>query len=475
MSFLADLAADPKSLVARMRAGQVEPVLLRTAVSAIKREESDSKAQLEATAELQSRLFKLHEQGSLGRLSRRDLREGCKVVLHPPLPLAANLDVLEALFAQVEQQQRRAAFFATIEAYVDGFSPEDPAVLGLAQKLRSLSSRWRWRPTDQWPSRLQEFDLLDPTKAPEAIARAVLASGEGWRQLLARAGLDTVGRRLGGLMEAAFRYACGLVRRMRGQDAISGQRTLIQWAEDETKHFAYPRAWPAFVEASLTPWASDEPSDHHKRVLIDMLDQFGGGDPRSNPQRWRTIEEQAPAAYAVLLRWLTRASVLQFFDVVDRLMPSHEAKLMWAYRRAFWTSYLISDGRTPTIDAAWVAFGSQGANLANRVARESGDPSYKSFGRQQDKAPDQAALIIKMGDMTIVEWSHSAKYQVWQRGEKGAPKLFEKIYPYGALYSAPLQDSHVSPSTYSWQKRLAKIIEGKTYFSPKSAWKPKRA
>ena len=103
----------------------------------------------------------------------------------------------------------------------------------------------------------------------------------------------------------------------------------------------------------------------------------------------------------------------------------------------------------------------------------SGDKSFNAFGKQSDKSPQHAALILQMGDFTIVDWSHSAKYQVWKRGDKGAPQLFKDRYRSGELYSAPIQESHVSPKTFSWQKSLARIIEGRIIYSPKASWRPR--
>ena len=119
--------------------------------------------------------------------------------------------------------------------------------------------------------------------------------------------------------------------------------------------------------------------------------------------------------------------------------------------------------------------GDEGARLANRAARDSGDKSFSAFGKQNDKSAAHAALIIQMGDLTIVDWSHNAKYQIWKRGEKGVPKLFEANYRNGALYNAPIDGSHVSPATYSWQRRLAQIIEGRPFYFQKPAWTPRRA
>lgn len=472
MTSLAKLASDPSILVVRMRVGTTEPTQLRRAIAKLKTTGNGSERRLEDIGEVQHRIAEWATSHSPRALSRRDLRAGCHAILHPPFPLAEQDAVLNRLTTEVERNKRRAAFFALIDAYLDGFEEKNPTIDTLARKLTGMADRWPWRETDNWPFRFDEFDLLNPDRAPDLLATEILRGHLGPDEVLRQAGLDTPGRKFGGLVEAAFRAACNLVKRMSGQDAISGQRVLISWAKAENGDFGYQKAWPEFVEASLVPWEIVEPSEAHKSALLEMLEKFGRGDPRAKPQRWRVVMDKAPGAYAVLMRWLTRASVLQFLDIVDRLMPDDAAKLMWAYRRAFWMSYLLSDGNSPGIDAAWVAFGDEGARLAEKVARESGDRSFTAFGKQHDKTAQHAALIIKMGDLTIVDWSHSAKYQVWRRGEKGAPDLFQDNYKYGSLYSAPLQDSHVSPRTYSWQKRLAQIIEGRAFLTEKRSWRP---
>lgn len=474
MTHLANLASDPKSLVARMRVGAPEPAQLRRAVAALNVQDEDAEADQDLDVDaLHVRIFSLSANNALDRLTRRDLREGCKAILHGQNPPAADRAVLTGLLEVVERNKRRAAFFAVIDAYLDGFNAADNTILSVAERLGALTSRWPWRPNDRWPERIKNFSLLDPAKAPKVLAEHILYSADSPRDVLREAGLDITGRRFGGLAEAAFRYACHLVIGMKDQQAVRGQRKLIEWGRNDSGDFGYKKSWPEFVEASLTPWEIVEPSEAHKSALLEMLERFGGGDPRANPQRWRTIMNDAPGAYSVLMRWLTRASVLQFLDIVDRLMPGHAEKLMWSYRRAFWTSYLLSDGSAPGIDAAWVAFGDDGARLATQAASDSGDKSFSAFGRHNDKTAQHAALILQMGDLTIVDWSHSAKYQVWRRGEKGTPELFKERYRYLELYSAPVQESHVSPKTYSWQKNLARIIEGRIFYSPKASWRPK--
>ncbi|GGB51600.1 EH signature domain-containing protein [Blastomonas aquatica] len=473
MTHLAKLVADPKLFAARLRVGAVEPAQLRRSVSGIVERGEKSAREVEEIGVVQQRIADWSVHDASLRLSRRDLRLGCQAVLHPPLPPAGDEAVLDGLLREVERNERRAAFFAVIDAYLDGFDDANETIMTLACKLEAMVSRWPWREKDDWPAKISQFSLLDPVKAPDVLANRILAGEKGALKVLQDAGLETAGRRFGGLVEAAFRSACHLVTRMKGQDAVTGQNVLIEWARDEGGRFGYQRAWPDFVEASLTPWELEEPSEAHKSVLLKMFERFGGGDPRTAPQRWRSVMDRSPGAYAVLMRWLTRASVLQFLDIVDRLMPDHASKLMWSYRRAFWMSYLLSDGSSPGIDAAWVAFGDDGAQLARKIARETGDKSFTAFGKQTDKSAQHAALILQIGDLTIVDWSHSAKYQVWKRGDKGVPALFKHKYNYKELYSAPIQESHVAPKTFSWQKNLAKTIEQRNFYSAKPSWRPR--
>lgn len=473
MSQLRTLIEDPKGLLARLRVRIPPPAALQGAVAAIEGE-AQGGGDPEALGILQSRIARIVRDHGAAALSRRDLREGCKAFLMPPDP-PGNQDALgAAMIEEVRRLERRAAFFALIDSYIDAFVPEDANVATLAGRLGPAAAAWPWRDSDHWPSHIADLELFDTAKAPTRLAALVLEGDDGPADVLNRLGLGTPGRRKGGLVSAAFARACGLVAHVRGADATKAQLRLIDWARDDNGALAYPRAWPDFVVACLAPWEKAEPDNAHKTRLIEVLERFGGGDPRMRPERWREVIDHSPDVYGLLLRWLTRASVLQFLDIVDRSLREADAKRMWSYRRAFWTSYLMGTGGGPQMDAAWVAFGDDGARLANQAARESGDRSFTSFGRQEDKSSQHAALIVRIGDLTIVDWSHSAKYNVWQAGDRGRPELFKQRYRLGELYSAPLQESHSAPANYTWQKKLARIIEGRTFWSEKPEWRPRR-
>ena len=80
---------------------------------------------------------------------------------------------------------------------------------------------------------------------------------------------------------------------------------------------------------------------------------------------------------------------------------------------------------------------------------------------------------MKIGDMTIVDWSHNGKCQFWRRGDANAPSLYQSSY-HSALYGAPQQEVHASPATYSWQRKVAGIIEERQFYSERTSWRPKR-
>ncbi|WP_312136404.1 EH signature domain-containing protein [Brevundimonas sp.] len=458
MKTLSALLDDTKSLLAPLKVHAPETILLSRAVAAIKRDVQ--KVDVEQTKALQLRVADLIRNSQQTSLSSRDLKDSCRTFFHPPHAPALQSDLRETLCDQVQTLQKRSALFALLDAYLDGFETSDEAIRWLAERLSQITSSWPWRDTDTWPEKIANFDLLSPDLAPLRLADEMLTSTHDQRRILDRAGLDTDGRRQGGLGLAAFIAACQQVRLLKGGTAVQPQKRLMDWASLSSTSLAYPTAWPQFAGALFEPWSSREPSPSHRAVLLDRAMAFAG-DPRITPQRWRPVEETAAGAYAIILRWLTQTSVRQFFDIVSETMTDRPD--MWRERRAFWEEYLDAN----QIDAAWVAFGSDGARRADRAARKSGDGSLSKYGRLSSgsgRTSQHAALIMTFGDTTIVEWSHNGAWNVWTRGDQGHPPLFRHNgharpdYDPSELMGAPTRGPHMS----GWQTKLARIISNQT-------------
>ena len=473
MTDLVSLLGRSDALSARLKVQSIEPVILQKFVASMPGI-GGPRLPPEQTAILQRRMHEAAANNAVSELKSRDLRDGCKVFLHAPEPLIENADTAHAIFRRGEIQGQRSALLALVAAYVDGFR-EGEQFAAFASRIRELLGRWKGRPIAPWPELDKSIALFEPTKAPTNIAAAVLGGDRTPAEILTRLGLDST-RQRSGLAEAAFVAATSIVAAKRGVSVIPVQERIIEWVKDADGGLMFAKALPNAVSALLLPWEDADPPPDHRARLVEVLQALGGGDPRTKPGAWRHVREHAPQAYAALMRWLTRASVFQFFDIVDRSLARDPAgRTMWAYRRRFWTAYLLGEEGAPMIEQAWVAFGNEGARLARQAAKENTEEGLAAFGRQEDKSETHAALIMRVGDWTVVDWSHSAKCNFWRKGTTGAPHLYQARYPSGTLYNAPHSASHYSPSTFTWQKNFAEIIEEKRFFVERRSWRPKRA
>ena len=472
MESLAELFAAQKEIVKRVKVSAPPPSQMRLAVASLTSAEVTIQNS-EETPVLQERIAEAILSNNIHTLSNRDIRAICNVFLHSPKPPGRDVELGDAIIAEVQHRNcRQAPVLALFNAYLDGFRLGDSDIIRLAGHLNNLTERIANRNADNWASRARKLALFDPHEGPAQLADRLLASFDPPSTVLAEASLNTEIRVRGGLAEASFCMGCLAVERANATQRMSMQRRLIDWARSQDNKMLYPGAFTQFATALLEPWAAKDPEDTYRSELIQILESAGGGDPRTNPARWRELKQQSPQSFDTLIKWLTRASVLQFLEIVGRSISDPAGRLMWNYRRAFWTSYLSGDDGGPKITKAWIAFGSQAASLAKAAARESGDNSFTAFGRQYEKSTEHSALILEIGDLLIVDWSHNGKYNVWQHGDPGKPEFFKTSYHEGQLYSAPLKDSHSSPSTYTWQRKLASIIEGRHFYYGKPSWKP---
>ena len=146
-------------------------------------------------------------------------------------------------------------------------------------------------------------------------------------------------------------------------------------------------------------------------------------DPRVSKARWHGVSEQA---LNIINQWLTTKSLSVFFDIIDRFEESH----MWANRRTFWTEL----NQEKQIDNAWVILSPNGSSLASEIARERNDSSYLSHGKVGSKyrqdSDEKCYFVMRIGDLTVVEGTHSFKVRLFKSQNQNAPDLFrtDRIY-----------------------------------------------
>ena len=69
-------------------------------------------------------------------------------------------------------------------------------------------------------------------------------------------------------------------------------------------------------------------------------------------------------------------------------------------------------------------------------------------------------LLLRVGSLTVVEWSHSGACRIWQSNSNRAPKLYQNRYQREVLM-ADSEERVVHDSRGNWQAKLHRIIRDK--------------
>lgn len=165
---------------------------------------------------------------------------------------------------------------------------------------------------------------------------------------------------------------------------------------------------------ALEATGTQEQRDDLRNFLIDNF-----RDPRVNKARWHGVSNKA---FKIINQWLTTKSLSVFFDIIDRFEDSH----MWANRRIFWNEL----NQEKQIDNAWVILSQNGSNLASEIAKERNDSSFLSHGRVGSKnrydSDEKCYFVMRIGNLTVVEGTHSFKVRLFKSQNQNAPDLFRQ-------------------------------------------------
>jgi len=303
---------------------------------------------------------------------------------------------------------------------------------------------------EPWPRLAAKFSIFSVERAPGTLAEACLEKGEPISGMLSRLRLPdaaaTGGLALETLAVAAARVEpgvaaddwlaerlCGLARHGDGllPDLVGGRLT--------------PRAGVvrrALAEALLLPWQGVEPPQAVKTPALAFLLRHYG-DPRIKRHPWDELRAPAPS---IMRRWATEASVTLYFRLLAKTGSVDRAAL--AERAQFWRS------RLRQIDDAWLVCGPRhGAVLG---------PDHPAHGILAGCRPDQSALILRLGPLTIVEASHAASESIWLAGNPFAPRSYQPpeqpYWPAALAKGADFASAAGTKGGRSWQERLADFI-----------------
>ena len=371
-----------------------------------------------------------------------------------PEPPAEHAEFLNAYLDWIDQPWRRIQACRVAAAWAASFDPRLPSIARVGKWLAARAERL----LPPWPALAQAFEVFAVPQAPGNIAKAFLASEESDAQFCERWKLS--GRvASGGLMLEALGEAAACAETQLARRPALAERLIALALHENGFRPSQAAAFSGraraialkLAETLLLPWQETSPPETLKRKILQfLLDHYG--DARVKTALW---EKMRPQALRVMRRWLSEATIEGFFGLAAA--AERDAPEQLRLRRRFWLSYL---GR---IEDALVVGGSEA------IARLG--LSHLGHGRLIGAKPDHAALILRIGGLTIVETSHSSREHLWLPGNELAPRIRHRgnefYLPAGLSTGADFSSAFSRDEEDDWQGRLADFIA--RHASPASA------
>jgi hypothetical protein len=363
---------------------------------------------------LVAKLRSVASSRSLLRLTLREMRLVASCLFDGEQHRLADDEIfLDQYLEALLSIRSRIAIKRLIHCYCVHFHPSHRGIqrigVFLREAISSIEGRW------EWPERHRRHMLFDPAQAPQQLARLTINSRNP-REELEKIGL-TGQLLVSGLSSYVFLSALKIIQeRLETHANMEDIERAIAWVRNENGGMYFSAHRAALANAILLPWTQKDPDQElRQKIQSYLLDHWS--DPRIDGGSWIGTSE---AARDVMIRWLAQATLQQFLKVVDRVAAKHQ----WEYRRAFWNAYI----EKRTVGNAWVAFASVGAQFAKRLGESSGDPLMSRFATLGGAGPNQAVLLLRIGDLVVADWSHNGRLRIWRRGNPKAPQFNLKSY-----------------------------------------------
>lgn len=356
----------------------------------------------------------------------------------------------------------RAARWLTpvLSVYEEAFDPDDEdfcQFAGLIERTLLTTDAPAVVPLRALQESLTYFRIHE---APSRIAVRLLSATEGLTAEVSRANLspDVLATRLG---LASFNAALSLLP---ATSSLAQTRTerLLEWS----RHLATPversPARAAFVEALLLPWCDAPPPERLKRQISETLIQRLG-DPRAGRSRayhWRDVSQRA---LTVFTRWLAQDSLTEFIRILNET-----ADETWRYRERFW----LACWHASLIQEAWLVLGSDATELVRAHAR-AGAALSNRHGVLRGASKQQSVLLLRIGDLLLVEWSHSGALRAYPVDTAGIPQLYGEHYHASDLRLPGSLDfhgglnqktelAHINSAQGIWQRKVRDFLRRHT-------------
>lgn len=330
-----------------------------------------------------------------------------------------------------------------LQEYPVGSRSFDIVRLFLKQILQKLQT-----PTlEEWRRRVDQYGLLDAR--PVQLASHLLTAADP-EFIVRDAGMNEEWNAWGILREAraiiwdqvetrirASRNLPFDVERFIRSSARAGRLRIISEKE-------------RIALALVRPFENDPPPIDVRKKIVDFFVVTCArdyGDPRIQRANWATVDKSVVES---LKKWMVEETLEDFFRLFDQTSNQYQ----WRYREAFWKAYL----RRGYIREAWVVLGKN----ARSVVKTARDVSVEKYGKLLGALSTQSALLMRIDDLIIAEWTENGSIRIWMDGQPGAPELYATEYDSTILRSSDVAFEHRGSPNGLWQRQVAEYIEAYT-------------
>ncbi|MCL4685794.1 hypothetical protein KJ059_13710 [Myxococcota bacterium] len=380
---------------------------------------------------------------------------------HPDRWLAQLSDLIEAWLAWMDEHLRARAVVVLLREFLAAYPQELACFEPIRRWLERQVTTSRTPRLTRWAERSRNFGLL-ARDAPLRLTGPWWNHHGSFESYAGEAGL-VPGLEHSDLVRRATRTMLDHVEaRLRSGEATTEwlQRAFEWIAPSGRLRFGELRIGTA--EAMLSPFLQQSPEPPVQHAIQEILLR-AIGHPGPQREQWQGISVELRA---VLSRWLVDRSLEDFFRVLDKTAEERH----WRFRKAFWSAYLERD----VISEAWVVLGPAARQIVRRDLKEVQNDAGTLLSGDGAQA-NHSVLLLRIGNLTIAEWSHNGKCRVWVAGNRAAPRLYEARYGRRQLMDGCDWDkAHMRSEDGGWQSQIAQQIERHTRIRvPSSEYMPK--
>ncbi len=395
----------------------------------------------------------------LDSLSVRDVRMTPWVLFYPTgfekKWLALDEDFLREYDRLSRERRSDRPSIILLREFLRAGKPEHPTYELIREILRKRLLNSRTIVVRRWKERCANYGFLLKHNEAELL-KAWRQSASSASEFLAKAGLspglensDLVHRAVAQLLLETRKQLAS------NRNASENLRLALTWLELNGK-LRLETLRLEIARCLLEPFVDRKPEPSVAGILrAFFLNCFG--DPRlGGIAGWAGVPEEQRR---VLLRMLVELALEDFFRLLDRTALDRH----WRFRKAFWTAYLDKE----LITDAWMVLGPAAAREARRHLDQDMSRSAGRLRAGTGVLRDHSVLLMRIGPVTVAEWSHNGCCRFWLDGNRRAPRLYERQYKGSDLnhYAEPIfQQRHAGSERGAWQHKIANWLRDQTGF-----------